>query len=1468
MSLRSAAANFDFDFSIMKVEAPTEFHPLGQRLSEQRRDEAENDIPHGEAVDFGTLMATRQQISRSQLSGWDASARAWLRTADEVKKLEQTQLMLVIDNLDIPVNHDMKVYSSVMEVWKTALQSLERMVIGMPQSLHDDGAILLRLSAWHLYPDLLVFSGLEEPKNISIKDPLIKGGVLTIGLQMEWNDDSKAFFTAIGDLFDRVNETDKAGDLSCKQSFCGEFRRLDPNWLQTLIVATRSITDTSEIERDTILRLMNVGMKHGKHLLGASQSSTPIFGLCALKRLLPLLRSCEPKIRVFRQLATRYNMPDADVVIRFEVYPDRFNDLRVNIEQGEMNSSGLDLEIAAIPDETPSSFDAKDIAGFAGWLGLEQEQEQEQDNKEGRSSGNLPLPPIKPSVVVFQPPAKPQGSLHQISHHFEYTSASPQICRSAKRTLVGKECSNAIYQRWLKKAEFWIHNATPADPRMCCDCIGKCREDFCACFRRNTPCTSACQTSAPNNCHDECENSEAARLFASRLSNLQAVGEECFLQDEHFKCWSDNPDRFKVLIDDKWIEYALFAGDPNTAAIFVRQNFKTWNPVEGGSYFPEPEDLWPFSSDNSLYQSLKALAIAAEVYRLLPGATVDISVIKNSTSDWKWARGLVDTGAESNYIDALQTSLLEGLKSGFLNRNGTFSRVAAFESGHCDIDPNLLDGVMALSSGDSIFVAAPLLCDPIEKLEAYELRRILGNVGRTGISMLVPPSNLLIRSVGPEMWNVVNHIDFNGKGEDDFKGTSLHLSFTEYNPPVSLGLHGAQDAEVFILESIVSVHDHGKWIADLDILGVLGNLLRYKQEDCSHGIGELPAKKFTAIDTWDEFLDRPEDRRWGVRSPVQIEELARTSLGEVLSSSRSTGKSRRSEAAGSLDLRLYMTSTPMDLGRTSLNQASVWVANLILFTGVGDLEKSRLDDDEEFKLFRKRSMLMRQDELPVLRICADQGSEGAPADIQVGFPMLPPAGSLTYFKLLREWLRVCDKYHKCHCGSDNPLPTRVLDVGDHENPDSLRLYCTTKGERGRYIALSHCWGKLKENQKFCTYGHNIAILRERIDFGKLPKTFQDAVTVTRGLGERFLWIDSICIIQDDLKDWNIESKKMEAVFSSAYCTIAASSAKDSTEGFLNPRSPVQCVRVPYSLDAALYICERIGNFHRDVEEGELGKRGWVLQERALSRRTIHFTKEQTYWECGKGVHCESLIKMENTKARLLGDPQFPKYVFSSIDEDVFRPFQYLFEMYSKLALTKSTDRSVAISGLVSRLSSASRTKDRYGIFQHFLHRSILWQRSGDKRMKPIEYPPDRKVPSWSWMAYEGEISYVDIPFGKVEWSDAVKFGSKLELQAPVREFLHCTIEPQNEGCAILSEGGERGWLKFDGEDITDIQRLKCIVVGKKYLEQETAYSRDRYILVVAQKLEGGHRTYERVGAGSIQWRYISLQGGEFEARIV
>lgn len=243
---------------------------------------------------------------------------------------------------------------------------------------------------------------------------------------------------------------------------------------------------------------------------------------------------------------------------------------------------------------------------------------------------------------------------------------------------------------------------------------------------------------------------------------------------------------------------------------------------------------------------------------------------------------------------------------------------------------------------------------------------------------------------------------------------------------------------------------------------------------------------------------------------------------------------------------------------------------------------------------------------------------------------MPEQGSRTQFTLLREWLRICDETHDCQTQQakegKNALPTRVIDVGDQTTPQ-LRLLDGNLRRQGRYVALSHRWGKLDEADKYCTYKHNITAFREGMHFDDLPQTFKDAVKVTRGLNIQFLWIDSLCIIQDDAKDWEAESERMEDVFSSAYCTIAASSANSSLEGFLQTRRQRECVTLRSPKLGTLYLCKAIDNFQKDVEQGELNKRGWVLQERALSRRSIHFTSNQVYWECGKDVHCETLAKL-------------------------------------------------------------------------------------------------------------------------------------------------------------------------------------------------------------------------------------------------
>jgi hypothetical protein len=251
------------------------------------------------------------------------------------------------------------------------------------------------------------------------------------------------------------------------------------------------------------------------------------------------------------------------------------------------------------------------------------------------------------------------------------------------------------------------------------------------------------------------------------------------------------------------------------------------------------------------------------------------------------------------------------------------------------------------------------------------------------------------------------------------------------------------------------------------------------------------------------------------------------------------------------------------------------------------------------------------------------------SSVQIGFPKIPDAGSSTHIKVLAEWIRSCDQTHQCYPDDIAFLPTRVLEVGDIGSR-TVRLVCATRGHTspGKYLALSHQWGSPYEHERFCTYTNNIDEFKQGIIVSDLPRTFQDAVNITRNLGVQYLWIDSLCIVQDDVHDWEMESKLMEQVFSSAYATLAASCANGTHDGFLKPYPERRCVSLEASSGAPYYLCEAIDDFLVDVDQGELNKRGWVLQERALSRRTIYFTEKQSYWECGGGVRCETLTKMK------------------------------------------------------------------------------------------------------------------------------------------------------------------------------------------------------------------------------------------------
>jgi len=243
--------------------------------------------------------------------------------------------------------------------------------------------------------------------------------------------------------------------------------------------------------------------------------------------------------------------------------------------------------------------------------------------------------------------------------------------------------------------------------------------------------------------------------------------------------------------------------------------------------------------------------------------------------------------------------------------------------------------------------------------------------------------------------------------------------------------------------------------------------------------------------------------------------------------------------------------------------------------------------------------------------------------IPAGRPCLPvqmekrsPNGAFT--KVLKSWLQECDRHIGCEPDPKRglQLPKRLIDVKLPKKPKLVEPGPDDDPKGMRYIALSHKWGDPKKIP--VTNGQNLEARKNVIE-EQLPQSFQDAIWMTHKLDCDYLWIDSLCIQQDMFDD---EADTMQSIFSNAYCVLAAASAEGASVGFLHRRKETEAIKM-----GAVFISEITNDFERDVLRSPLNTRGWVLQERALARRTIFFTDHQVYFECGDGVRCETLLKL-------------------------------------------------------------------------------------------------------------------------------------------------------------------------------------------------------------------------------------------------
>ncbi|KAK4226737.1 heterokaryon incompatibility protein-domain-containing protein [Podospora fimiseda] len=342
--------------------------------------------------------------------------------------------------------------------------------------------------------------------------------------------------------------------------------------------------------------------------------------------------------------------------------------------------------------------------------------------------------------------------------------------------------------------------------------------------------------------------------------------------------------------------------------------------------------------------------------------------------------------------------------------------------------------------------------------------------------------------------------------------------------------------------------------------------------------------------------------------------------------------------------------------------------------------------------------------------------------------------SVDTLSIIHEWIDDC-RYNHSGCSfmmAEVPLPTRVLAVG---KVDWEKVYILESvGGKGRYTALSYCWGgdisskTTKDNYDARKTGS------EGIIVSHLPKTLQDAIAVTRYLGIDFLWVDALCIVQGDQVDWEQESGNMAVVFQNADVVLGADRARDSNDGFLKLSEIKTGIPIAFIQDEGVTVHARATKCHEHSWTREpLSKRTWTLQEELLASRMIHFTEGEMIWKCQSQTRCECTEldrELTGQNKNSLHDDH-PSAQFSLADQNRW------------LAIVNSTfDRSItnpydllpALSGIATKFQQKGAGRYLAGMWQDDILRNLLWS-TANSQPRLVPY----RAPSWSWASVDSPV---------------------------------------------------------------------------------------------------------------------------------
>lgn len=384
-------------------------------------------------------------------------------------------------------------------------------------------------------------------------------------------------------------------------------------------------------------------------------------------------------------------------------------------------------------------------------------------------------------------------------------------------------------------------------------------------------------------------------------------------------------------------------------------------------------------------------------------------------------------------------------------------------------------------------------------------------------------------------------------------------------------------------------------------------------------------------------------------------------------------------------------------------------------------------------------------------------------------------------------LQKCERHRICNSGGSTMLPNRVLCISEQDYRN-VRLLTTNGTVTGVYACLSHCWGSDPERIPK-TLKSTLRSYKDQIPWQLLSKKFQQTIEFLSKIGIRYLWIDSLCIVQDDPLNWQTEGAKMESIYANAHLTIAAAYSSHPDEGIYSTSTTTKFKAQELILDgntnSGLFCRPSIEHVHHETsaynpmddlfyflladkydekkptDEFPLLRRAWVLQERFLSPRTLYFGTNELLWECleHRSCQCAESMDFSEPQGQILDGKVVevviseelkcavnPKRSYSPTalqllnaengPEAVVKKWLALVDEYSTLQMTYLKDVFPALSGLAKAFRKILQTGYHGGLWCNFLTMGLLW-----KAKVVNNRPKIWRAPSWCWASVNSPVSH-------------------------------------------------------------------------------------------------------------------------------